>query len=612
MPRSKATRQTSPKRRPKKQPTPQPLVFEVAWEICQQLGGIYTVMRSKVPAMNRMLGDRYFMVGPWNPKSSSVEYEALEPDPLLMPVLEALEEAGLTIHYGQWLVTGRPRCILIDLAISPAELQKIKHRFWEQFGISLPTDQPLLDETLVFGYRAFRFFQELVTHTGTLPVIGHFHEWMASTAIPDITRAKLPMATVFTTHATMLGRHLAIHDPWFYRHLKSTDWRAEAQRFGIQPQVEIERQAAAACTVFSTVSEVTGQECEHLLARKPDVILPNGLNIERYAAIHEFQNLHRINKEQIHQFVMGHFFPSYSFDLSKTTYFFTAGRYEYHNKGFDLTLEALSRLNWRLKAAKSDRTVVFFLITRRGFHSINPDVLNNRAMMEEMRNTCEQIKNQLGERLFYTVARQDMPDLDDLVDERWLLRLRQFIHAWKTDRLPSIVTHNMHDDVHDEVLNQLRATDLINREEDRVKVVYHPDFVSPSSPLFGMDYPQFVRGCHLGIFPSCYEPWGYTPMECVASGIPAVTSDFSGFGAYLQRNLPGYARNGIHVVPRRELEFSEAADNLADYLFTFLKQGLRDRIKLRNRVEAFSENFAWMNLVKHYQEAHELAVESLS
>jgi len=341
------------------------------------------------------------------------------------------------------------------------------------------------------------------------------------------------------------------------------------------------------------------------------VILPNGLNIERYAALHEFQNLHRIAKEQIHQFVMGHFFPSYSFDLANTVYFFTAGRYEYHNKGFDLTLEALARLNQKLKAANSSRTVVFFLITRRPFHSVNPAVLSNRAMMEEMRKVCDEVQTQVGQRLFYATARQERPSLDTLVDERWTLRLRQFIHAWRTDRLPAIVTHNLEDDAHDEVLNQLRASNLVNLPDDRVKVVYHPDFINPSSPLFGMDYTQFVRGCHLGIFPSCYEPWGYTPMECAASGIPAVTSDFSGFGAYLLKNLPSYHRNGLYVVKRRELNFNLAAEDLAESLFKFLQLGLRDRIMMRNRVEAFSENFSWTKLAVHYARAHELAAQQL-
>ncbi len=598
----------SPRKHRPSTPSRQALVFEVAWEICQQLGGIYTVMRTKVPAMKEHLGDRYVMVGPYSPRLSPMEFEPAEPEGMLSDAIERLAGEGVKAHFGYWLCTGRPAVVLLDIATDPKELESIKYHYWRNHSINLPGGDQLLDNVLVFGDRVRAFFKAVAEAATETPLLAHFHEWMSSTAIAEIRRLQLPVATVFTTHATLLGRHLAMRNPWFYNSLETTNWLQEAQSFGIETQVRLERTAATHCTTFTTVSEVTGQECQYLLGRKPDVILPNGLNIERYAAVHEFQNLHRINKERLHQFVMGHFFPSYTFDLETTSYFFTSGRYEYHNKGFDLTLEALSRLNLRLRQANSDRTVVFFLVTRRDFHSINPDVLNRRAMMEEMRNTCEEVQRQVGERLFQAVAARRSPSLDSLVDERWKLRLRQFMYAWQTEQLPPIVTHNLHDDRHDQVLNQLRASNLINLPEDRVKVVYHPDFVTPSSPLFGMDYPQFVRGCHMGIFPSCYEPWGYTPMECVASGIPAITSDFSGFGAYLLNNLPTCQRNGLYVVRRRNLDFAGAADDLADYLWRYLKMGLRDRITMRNRVEAFSENFGWVKLVKFYLQAHDDAL----
>src|SRR5690606_2441955 len=173
-----------------------------------------------------------------------------------------------------------------------------------------------------------------------------------------------PGAIVFTTHATILGRYLAMNDPDFYGHLAFFDSGAEAKKFNIETQHLIERASAHASHVFTTVSDVTAEECRHLLGRNPDVLLPNGLNIQRFAALHEFQNLHAQYKARIHEFTMGHFFPSYSFDLDNTLYFFTSGRYEYRNKGIDLTIESLARLNYRLQEAQSPITVVFFIITR--------------------------------------------------------------------------------------------------------------------------------------------------------------------------------------------------------------------------------------------------------
>ena len=218
-------------------------------------------------------------------------------------------------------------------------------------------------------------------------------------------------------------------------------------------------------------------------------------------------------------------------------YFFTSGRYEYRNKGFDVTLEALARLNYRMQEAGIKKTVVMFFITKQPYHSVNPAVLQSRVMMEEIRETCEAIEKEIGRKLFYTAASSTdfkLPSLRDFVDDYWQLRYRRTLQSWKTHNLPSVVTHNLVNDQTDEILHFLRSSNLINNAHDRVKIVYHPDFVSVTNPLFAMDYGQFVRGCHMGVFPSYYEPWGYTPLECIARGVPAVTSDLSGFGDYVR------------------------------------------------------------------------------
>jgi glycogen(starch) synthase len=342
------------------------------------------------------------------------------------------------------------------------------------------------------------------------------------------------------------------------------------------------------------------------------VVLPNGLNIQRFEALHEFQNLHARYKEQIHQFVMGHFFHSYSFDLNKTIYFFTSGRYEYKNKGFDLTLEALVHLNEQLKREQSEYTVVMFFVTKREFYSIKPEVLQSRAVMEEIRQTCESIERQVGKRLFFeSTMRQDnrLPNLNEFVDEYWKLRYRRTIQSWKGgNKLPLPVTHKLVNEEQDDIIQFLLRRNLLNREEDKVKIVYHPDFINSTNPLFGMDYGQFVRGCHLGIFPSYYEPWGYTPLECMASGVPAVTSDLSGFGDYLLRNMPDHEKSGMFVVERGKRTFDWSAKQLAAFLYKFLIQERRERIQQRNKVENYSEAFDWKNLIKYYEEAYELAL----
>ncbi|HUU91092.1 MAG TPA: glycogen synthase [Phycisphaerae bacterium] len=587
----------------------EPLLCEVAWEVCQQLGGIYTVIRSKVPCMVKRWGLRYVLVGAYNPSTTPAEFEACPPDGPAGEAVTRLRDMGFEVHYGTWLITGRPRAVLLNPRSVSDRLSDIKYALWEHHRISLPGDDSLIDDVVAFGFLVGQFFRALTGTPGAgRPVIGHFHEWMAGSAIPELRRSGLPMAIVFTTHATQVGRAMAANDPTFYDRLPTVDRLDTARRYAVEPKAELERAAAHGAHVFTTLSDITAYECEHLLGRKPDMLLPNGLNIERFVAIHEFQNLHRQYKEQIHQFVMAHFFPSYTFDLDRTLYVFSAGRYEPRNKGYDLVIEALARLNREMKRAGTDRTVVLFLVTKRPFKSINPDVLRSRAVMEEMRRNCDQIKDQVGERLFTATAAGRTPDFNSLADETLLLRLRRVTHAWKTRRLPRIVTHDLLDEA-DDVLQAIHGAMLFNVADDPVKVVYHPDFITSSDALFGMDYDQFVRGCHLGIFPSWYEPWGYTPLECVALGVPAITSDLAGFGTYLLEHVPDYEQRGLFVVRRRGRSDEDAVGDLTNHLVEFLKMDRRQRIAQRNRVESLAEHFGWKNLGRHYAEAHDMALE---
>jgi glycogen(starch) synthase len=593
---------------------PKAMIVEAAWEVCNQVGGIYTVIRSKAPSMVDHAPGSYCLVGPYLNKNIQAELEPLDDSQdIFGQAAAALRKKGYDVQYAQWLITGKPRVVLLNPnAIQDKTLNVVKYLLWKNHAVNTPTQHTLIDQVVAFSYLTKLFFDELVLLAGKdQPIIGHFHEWMAGLPILDIKKEKMPVKTIFTTHATQLGRHLAINSPMFYAHLPFFKWEDEAGKFGIQSEAQIEYACAQNANLLTTVSEVTARECKHLLRRKPEVILPNGLNIERFEALHEFQNLHMKYKEEIHQFVMSHFFHSYSFDLNKTMYLFTAGRYEYKNKGFDLTLEALVRLNQRLKKEKSELTVVMFFVTKREFTSIKPEVLQAKAMMQEISQTCEAIQNQIGKKLFYeSTIRNDnqLPNLNEFVDEYWKLRYRRTIQSWKTKTNPTAVTHNLVNESQDDIVSFLNAAKLLNSPKDPVKIVYHPDFINTSNPLFGMEYHQFVRGCHLGVFPSYYEPWGYTPLECMASGVPSITSDLSGFGDYLLHHLPEHDQYGLHVIERGKRTFEWSANQLADVLYKFVNQSRRERIMQRNNVENNSSIFDWSNLIKHYKEAYQLVL----
>ncbi len=587
-------------------------LYEVSWETCNQIGGIYSVIRSKAPVMVERWRDRYVLVGPYFASSALSEFESEpETDDALSRAMAIMRREGIEAFAGRWLVTGKPKAVLINVFSVFDRLPAIRRTFQELLGVAPPPNDDLVGQVLAFGFCLQSFFKALLEVSEKEgPVIAHFHEWMAAAAVGLLRHAKLNLPIVFTTHATLLGRYIATNSLAFYDDLPRLDWEREARHYNIEARVRLERTAAAGAHCLATVSEVTARECETLLGRAPDVITPNGLNIERFAVLHEFQNLHREYKEMITQFVLGHFFPSYTFDLDRTIYFFTSGRYEYRNKGFDLTLEALYRLNRRLREEHSPVTVVMFFITKKPVHSINPHVLHSRALTEEIRKTCDAMLKQVQDKLIYEVAARregQLPPLNSFIDDYWKLRLKRTLATWKTDRLPIIVTHNLVNDADDEILNYLRRTDLVNHMEDRVKIVYHPDFITPTNPLFGMEYNQFVRGCHLGIFPSSYEPWGYTPLECIANGIPAVTSDLSGFGDYTKRTLPEHDQSGIWVVKRKGRSFDAAAEELAEVLHSFVQMSRRDRITHRNAVEKCSASFDWHELADAYDRAYDHA-----
>ena len=583
------------------------LLFEVSWETCCQVGGIYTVLRSKAPATVQSWGDNYWLVGPYREPSARIEFEPQVPDGAIADAVAELRERGLQTYCGRWLVTGRPRVLLVDLNSIAAHLNQMKYFLWKDIGIGTPPDDADTNGAVLFGYAVADLLQTIQRRLNGFPMLAQFHEWQGAVALPLLKFRQVHFPTIFTTHATLVGRSLSAANADLYERLGQTDAEAVAREHGILHRFQLERAAAHAADTFTTVSEITAEEARHFLGRAPDALLPNGLNVERAAAPHEFQNLHQQCKELIHDFVRGHFFPSYTFDLERTLYFFTSGRYEYRNKGIDVFIEALYELNRRLKARSEGVTVVAFIITRAPYRGFNVETLNRQAMFNELKRTCAEIKEDMGRVLFESVAYGRLPVSDELLDEYARVRLKRMMHAWMQGGQPTIVTHDLEDDVNDPVLSHLRRRGLLNAADDPVKVVFHPQFLSSTSPILGLEYDEFVRGCNLGVFPSYYEPWGYTPLECIVRGVPAITSDLSGFGAYLMERFPDHDANGMYVARRRHVSVETTIYQVAGWMHTLSRMPLRDRIALRNRTESHADHFDWSRLNRYYRAARGMA-----
>ncbi|KAK8111892.1 glycogen synthase [Apiospora kogelbergensis] len=587
-------------------------LFEVATEVAHrgipsQLVVSIRLSSPRLPVTTAEYGDRYTLVGPLNHASAAVEVEELEPtSPELADSIEAMRNRGIGILYGRWLIEGAPRVLLIDTKTAYKYLDEWKADLWNVASIPSPPGDDETNEAIVFGYLVAWFLGEYVSRQKTKAVIAHFHEWLAGVALPLTKKRRMDVTTIFTTHATLLGRYLCAGSVDFLQQ------PSMAGKRGIYHRYCIERAAAHACDVFTTVSHITAFESEHLLKRKPDGVLPNGLNVTKFSAMHEFQNLHQQSKEKIHDFVRGHFYGHYDFNPEDTLYFFTAGRYEYRNKGVDMFIESLARLNHRLKASGSKTTVVAFIIMPAQTSSLTVEALRGQAVIKSLRDTVDVIERGIGRRIFERSLKwhdgDPLPDQKELITSADRVLLRRRLFAMKRHGLPPIVTHNMVNDSDDPILNQLRRVQLFNHPADRVKVVFHPEFLNSSNPVLPMDYDDFVRGTHLGVFSSYYEPWGYTPAECTVMGVPSITTNLSGFGCYMEELIENSSDYGIYIVDRRNKGVDDSVNELTSQMLEFCQKSRRQRINQRNRTERLSDLLDWKRMGMEYVKARQLAL----
>ncbi|KAI9488367.1 glycogen synthase [Zychaea mexicana] len=597
-----------------------PLLFEIAWEVANKVGGIYTVIKTKVPVTVHEFGDRYCLIGPLS-TASTMEVESLEPPAgNIRDTLESMSAHGVNYLFGRWLVEGAPYVLLFDTSSVTTKLDEWKGDLWQSAGIPSPSHDHETNNSILFGYLVAWFLGDLAPKYSADPdasssamvrsptIIAHFHEWLAGVAIPLCKGRRIDVTTIFTTHATLLGRYLCAGSADFYNNLRNFDVDKEAGDRGIYHRYCIERAAAHCADVFTTVSHITAYESEHLLKRKPDGVLPNGLNVVKFSAVHEFQNKHALNKQKINDFVRGHFYGHYDFDLENTVYFFTAGRYEYQNKGVDMLLESLARLNHRLKAARSNTTVVAFVVMPAATHSFNVEALKGQAVTKQLRETVDDVQDRIGRKIYEKALRGEELSPEDWLSDEDKVMLKRRMFALKRSTLPPIVTHNMVDDNNDPIIDHLRRLQLYNKSEDRVKIIFHPEFLSANNPLLGLDYEEFVRGCHLGVFPSYYEPWGYTPAECTVMGVPSVTTNLSGFGCFMDENIENCEDYGIYIVDRRLKSIEESIQQLCDFMFRFCSKTRRQRINQRNRTERLSDLLDWKRMGLEYMKARQLAL----
>ncbi|XP_058715751.1 glycogen [starch] synthase, muscle isoform X1 [Poecile atricapillus] len=586
------------------------VLFEVAWEVANKVGGIYTVLQTKARVTADEWGESYVLVGPYVESSVRTQVELLEPpQPALRRTLAAMNAQGCKVHFGRWLIEGSPAVVLLDVGATAWSLERWKGELWESCSIGVPWYDREANDAVLFGFLVAWFLGEFAAQSEERPfIVGHFHEWLAGLGLVLSRARRLPVATIFTTHATLLGRYLCAGSVDFYNNLHSFDVDKEAGERQIYHRYCLERAAAHCAHVLTTVSHVTAAEAEHLLKRKPDLVTPNGLNVRKFSAMHEFQNLHAQSKARVQEFVRGHFYGHLDFDLDKTLFFFIAGRYEFSNKGADIFLEALARLNYLLRVNGSEVTVVAFFIMPARTNNFNVESLKGQAVRKQLWDTANAVKEKFGKKLYESLLVGNLPDMNKMLDREDFTMMKRAIFATQRQSFPPVCTHNMLDDATDPILTTIRRIGLFNSSNDRVKIIFHPEFLSSTSPLLPVDYEEFVRGCHLGVFPSYYEPWGYTPAECTVMGIPSVSTNLSGFGCFMEEHIADPSAYGIYIVDRRFRAPEESCAQLTAFLYGFCQQSRRQRIVQRNRTERLSDLLDWKYLGRYYTFARRMAL----
>ena len=369
-----------------------------------------------------------------------------------------------------------------------------------------------------------------------------------------------------------------------------------------------ERACAHNADIFTTVSEITGQETKKLLGKEPDMILSNGLDIQHFPTFEEASVRHRLFRDKIREFLMAYFFPYYTFDLKESLTFFSFGRPEYHVKGIDMYIDALAALNKRLQP--NDKTVIAFIFVPGDISNIKQEIIENLTSMadikEELSDNFREIKlNMLSSILSEAPLRKQAilpPRVEQLIEKR--RRKMQRIY-----KKPPICTHDLHNEETDQIMLHLKRVGLTNERHKKVKVIYYPRFLTGADGLLNTDYFETISGGHLGVFPSFYEPFGYTPLECSAMGVPSITTDMAGFGQYINTLDLRDENAGIFVVDRAGNSYEHATEKITQYMHWYTQLIRPQRIENKIHAKEIADRLDWKYMIINYIRAQNEAMQ---
>ena len=591
-------------------------LLEVSFEFANKIGGIYTVIASKVSRTMKSVS-QYCAIGPYIESNAQAEFEPGNPPEKMKRVFDSIHRKhGITCYYGRWVVGDKPETILVDPAGFRGKTNSIKKELWHEHRIDSLHSDAWFNDPLIWSRAAGIVIDELVK-AGVFrkKVIAHFHEWLSGAGLLYLKSRKTPVKTVFTTHSTVFGRTVAEtgrEDLYgmIEQGIKSNKTLpdSKAAEYGVQAKHSMEKASALNSDVFTTVSETVARECTFILGRKPDLILPNGLDMAKFPLMEDLSDMHINYRNHIRLFVMSYFSPYYEIDAEDTLFYFISGRYEIRNKGIDVFIDALGSLNERLKKLKTSKQVVAFIWVPAYVKDRKPTVMEHLALFETMEGMVEKESKKIEGRIISMFAEGKMPTKSGVFDKDFLYDMKKMELQFKKNRgkNPPLTPFELEDN--NAVIKMLEKRGLLNRKEDKVKVIYYPAYLSRVDGLLSMNYYDAIIGCHLGVFPSYYESWGYTPLETAALGLSSVTTDLAGFGRFIKGQL-NEGDMSISILHRDGKSNEDVVRELEDVMLRMYRSTKKERIQWKARAKQLSTLGDWSFLIKNYIKAYELALK---
>lgn len=534
-------------------------IFESSWEVCNKVGGIYTVLSTRAKTLQDAFRDKIIFIGPDLADANDLYFS--EDETLFIEWRKQALAEGLAIRVGRWKVPGEPIAVLVDFSQYFKDKNEIYTRLWELYQVDSLHAYGDYDEASMFSYGAAKVVESFYNFylDKSKKVIYHGNEWMTGLGLLYIN-SKLPnIATLFTTHATSIGRSIAGNNKPLYDYLFAYNGDQMACELNMQSKHSIEKQTAMNVDCFTTVSEITANECKELMEKPVDFVLPNGFENDFVPKGAQFTRKRNAARKRI--FEVANALLGVDFDDQNTLVISTSGRYEFRNKGVDVYIEAMNRLQ---RDNRLNKKILAFI----------------------------EVPGRVGE------PRQDLID-----------RLNSG-HKFDTPLHVPMITHWLHNMSHDNVLDMMKYLDMQNRKEDNVKLIFLPCYLNGDDGIFNMKYYDLVLGNDMCIYPSYYEPWGYTPLEAIAFKVPCITSDLAGFGLWANSEIGhvGEIIDGVKVVHRTDYNYSEVADKIKDTVAEFSNFTAADVKKSRSNADKLSKKALWSNFIKYYYEAYDFAL----